>query len=101
MITQSRKKKKGLGLSLNWQTNHPLLQYWEKGEENVGKSIEDKSSQKEYIVQRVDMLLNVLDTIDAETAGVEEIDRIIGMLDDLEFKCKQFRNQWEKEEKQS
>ncbi|MDN4075223.1 MULTISPECIES: SE1561 family protein [Fictibacillus] len=61
----------------------------------MGKSIEDRSSQKEYIVQRVDMLLQVLDSIDAETAGVEEIDRIIGMLDDLELKCKQFRNNWE------
>ncbi|MCQ6267434.1 SE1561 family protein [Fictibacillus sp. WQ 8-8] len=64
----------------------------------MGKSIEDRSSQKEYIVQRVDMLLQVLDSIDAETAGVEEIDRIIGMLDDLEFKCKQFRNHWEEKE---
>ncbi|MDM5197536.1 SE1561 family protein [Fictibacillus enclensis] len=63
----------------------------------MGKSVEDKSSQKEYIMNRVDMLLQVLDSIDAETAGVEEIDRIIGMLDDLEFKCKQFRNNWEKE----
>jgi len=63
----------------------------------VGKSVEDKSSQKEYIMNRIDMLLQVLDSIDAETAGVEEIDRIIGMLDDLEFKCKQFRNNWEKE----
>ncbi|KSU80885.1 MULTISPECIES: SE1561 family protein [Fictibacillus] len=63
----------------------------------MGKSVEDKSSQKEYIMNRIDMLLQVLDSIDAETAGVEEIDRIIGMLDDLEFKCKQFRNNWEKE----
>ncbi|MDN4526917.1 SE1561 family protein [Fictibacillus fluitans] len=63
----------------------------------MGKSVEDKSSQKDYIINRVDMLLQVLDSIDAETAGVEEIDRIIGMLDDLELKCKQFRNNWEKE----
>ncbi|EIT84685.1 hypothetical protein A374_13375 [Fictibacillus macauensis ZFHKF-1] len=65
----------------------------------MGKGTQDKSSQKEYIVNRVDMLLQVLDTIDAETAGVEEIDRIIGMLDDLELKCKQFRYDWEKSEK--
>ncbi|MDM5336701.1 SE1561 family protein [Fictibacillus enclensis] len=63
----------------------------------MGKSVEDKLSQKEYIMNRIDMLLQVLDSIDAETAGVEEIDRIIGMLDDLEFKCKQFRNNWKKE----
>ncbi len=65
-----------------------------KGENSLGKSIEDKVMQKEYIKNRVDMLLKVLDSIDAETAGVEEIDRIIGMLDELETKCKQFRINW-------
>ncbi|MFC7373609.1 SE1561 family protein [Fictibacillus iocasae] len=61
----------------------------------MGNSINDKNTQKEYIKNRMDLLLQTLDTIDAETAGVEEIDRIIGMLDDLEQKCKQFRYDWE------
>ncbi|WP_261134537.1 SE1561 family protein [Bacillus sp. Marseille-Q3570] len=60
----------------------------------MGNAINDKSSQMEYIQNKMDMLLKVLDTIDPETAGVEEIDRIIAMLDELEEKCKQFRHNW-------
>ncbi|WP_349409476.1 SE1561 family protein [Pseudalkalibacillus sp. SCS-8] len=61
----------------------------------MGNDINDKSTQMNYIQNRIDMLLKVLDTIDPETAGVEEIDRIIEMLDELEEKCKQFRYNWE------
>ena len=50
----------------------------------MGNSIQDKSSQKEYIKNRIDLLVDVLDSIDAETAGIDEIDKIISMLDDLE-----------------
>ncbi|WP_221568549.1 SE1561 family protein [Alkalihalobacillus sp. TS-13] len=60
----------------------------------MGNAIHDKSSQMDYIQNKMDMLLKVLDTIDPETAGVEEIDRIIAMLDELEVKCKQFRHNW-------
>jgi hypothetical protein len=60
----------------------------------MGKAINEKSTQMSYIHNRIDMLLKVLDTIDPETAGVEEIDRIIAMLDELEDKCKQFRYDW-------
>jgi prefoldin subunit 5 len=61
----------------------------------MGNSIQDKSSQKEYIKNRIDLLVEVLDSIDAETAGIDEIDKIISMLDDLELKCKQFRHDWD------
>ncbi|MCF6412083.1 SE1561 family protein [Pseudalkalibacillus salsuginis] len=61
----------------------------------MGNAVNDKSSQMDYIQNRIDMLLKVLDTIDPETAGIEEIDQIIAMLDELEQKCKQFRYNWE------
>ncbi|WP_257350848.1 SE1561 family protein [Pseudalkalibacillus decolorationis] len=61
----------------------------------MGNAINDKETQMHYIQNRMDMLLKVLDAIDPKTAGVEEIDRIIGMLDELELKCKQFRHDWE------
>jgi hypothetical protein len=60
----------------------------------MGKAVTDKDSQMQYIRARMDMLLTVLDSIDPETAGVEEIDRIIFMLDEIELKCKQFRLDW-------
>ncbi len=61
----------------------------------MGNAVNDKSLQMDYIQKRIDMLLKVLDTIDPETAGIEEIDQIIAMLDELEQKCKQFRYNWE------
>ncbi|WLD93962.1 SE1561 family protein [Alkalihalobacillus sp. AL-G] len=61
----------------------------------MGNAINDKSTQMHYIHNRMDMLLKVFDTMDPETAGIEEIDRIIAMLDELEEKCKQFRHDWE------
>jgi hypothetical protein len=73
----------------------PIVTVDRKGEVFVGNSIDDKTTQKQYIKNRMDLLLQTLDTIDAETAVVEEIDRIISMLDDLEQKCKQFRYNWE------
>ncbi|MBU8908892.1 SE1561 family protein [Desertibacillus haloalkaliphilus] len=60
----------------------------------MGGAIHDKKSQMDYLNKRITMLVEVLDSIDPEEAGIEEIDRIIQMLDDLEFKCKQFRNEW-------
>jgi hypothetical protein len=60
----------------------------------VGGAIHDKKEQMDYLHRRLDLLMNVLDSIDPEEAGVEEIDRLLTMLDDIELKCKQFRNDW-------
>ncbi|MBU9722892.1 MULTISPECIES: SE1561 family protein [Bacillaceae] len=49
---------------------------------------EDKMS---LLHQRMDHLMTVLDSIDPEKAGVDEIDRIIAMLDEIETKCRQLR----------
>ncbi|WP_078551559.1 SE1561 family protein [Bacillus alkalicellulosilyticus] len=63
----------------------------------MGGAIHGKKEQMDYLNNRITMVLNVLDAIDPEEAGVDEIDRIIDMLDELEFKCKQFRNSWSEE----
>lgn len=36
------------------------------------------------------MFSDVLDTIDPEDVDLEDIDRLINMIDDLEMKCKEF-----------
>ncbi len=61
----------------------------------MGGAINDKTEQKKYINARIHMMMDVLEAINPEEAGVEEIDRIISMLDDLEVKCQQFRRDWE------
>ncbi|KGA96772.1 hypothetical protein AJ85_18140 [Alkalihalobacillus alcalophilus ATCC 27647 = CGMCC 1.3604] len=60
----------------------------------MGGAIYDKKEQMNYLQARFEMVMNMLDAIDPEEAGVEEIDRLITMLDEIENKCKQFRHDW-------
>lgn len=43
-----------------------------------------------YLKERLEMFLEVLDAIDPETTELEDIDRLIQMMDDLEDKMEQF-----------
>lgn len=45
-----------------------------------------------FLKQRLTMFLEVLDNIDPEAADLEDVDRLIEMLDELETKCEQFKN---------
>ncbi|QPC45765.1 SE1561 family protein [Mangrovibacillus cuniculi] len=56
----------------------------------MGKAIHDSDSQVDYLKNRLNMFLTVLDSIEPETAELEDIDRLIEMIDDIEVKCQQF-----------
>lgn len=56
----------------------------------MGSPTLDKNSQVDFLKQRLNMFLDVLDAIDPEDADLEDIDRLISMLDDMESKCKEF-----------
>ncbi|MFZ7945787.1 MULTISPECIES: SE1561 family protein [Bacillaceae] len=58
----------------------------------MGSSIQDKNSQVDFLKQRLNMFIDVLDAIDPEDADLEDIDRLISMLDDMESKCREFNN---------
>jgi hypothetical protein len=60
----------------------------------MGKEVTKKDTHMEAIRSEIDTVLQALDTIDPETAGVAEIDRIISMLDELENKCREVRENW-------
>jgi hypothetical protein len=62
-----------------------------KGEIPLGKAVNDKNSQVVYLKQRLNLFVDVLDSIDPEQADVEDIDRLISMIDDIETKCEQFK----------
>ncbi|TFD99626.1 SE1561 family protein [Jeotgalibacillus salarius] len=57
----------------------------------MGNAIHDNDSQVLYLKQRLSMFLEVLESVDAESTDLEDIDRMIGMLDDLELKVQQFK----------
>ncbi|WP_010308436.1 SE1561 family protein [Kurthia senegalensis] len=56
------------------------------------KPITDKDQQVTYLKNRLQIFVEVLDTIDPETTELEDIDRLISMVDDLEEKMDQFKN---------
>ncbi|ANU23972.1 MULTISPECIES: SE1561 family protein [Planococcus] len=58
----------------------------------MGKSITNKEQQVSYMKQRLSMFLEVLDTIEPENTELEDIDRLIAMVDDLDDKMKQFQS---------
>ncbi|MEH6944315.1 SE1561 family protein [Bacillus sp. JJ722] len=57
----------------------------------MGKPISNKDDQMNFLKQRLTMFLEVLDNIDPEEADLEDVDRLIEMLDELEVKCEQFK----------
>jgi hypothetical protein len=57
----------------------------------LGKAINDKDSQVSYLKQRLNLFVDVLDSIDPEQADIDDIDRLIAMIDDIEVKCEQFK----------
>lgn len=58
----------------------------------MSKPITDKEQQVVYLKERLEIFLEVLDAIDPEHAELEDIDRLIQMMDDLEEKMDQFNN---------
>ena len=56
----------------------------------MSKPITDKKQQVNYLRERLEIFLEVLDAIDPETTELEDIDRLIQMMDDLEDKMEQF-----------
>jgi protein-tyrosine phosphatase len=58
----------------------------------LGSPIQDKNSQVTFLKQRLNMFLDVLDAIEPEDTEIEDIDRLIEMIDELESKCREFNN---------
>lgn len=56
------------------------------------KPISDKDQQVQYLKGRLQMFVEVLDSIEPETTELEDIDRLISMVDDLEEKVNQFKS---------
>ena len=58
----------------------------------MSNPITNKEQQVNYLKERLEIFLEVLDAIDPETTDLEDIDRLIKMMDDLEEKMDQFQN---------
>lgn len=63
-----------------------------KGANDLGNSIQNKDNQVVFLKQRLNMFMDVLDAIEPENTELEDIDRLIEMIDDLESKVREFKN---------
>ncbi|MBE2913793.1 SE1561 family protein [Anoxybacillus flavithermus] len=62
----------------------------------MGNAVSDQNPQLSYLKTRLNMFLEVLEALDPETAELEDIDRLIQMIDDLEMKYERFKKDWGK-----
>ncbi|MEH7251676.1 SE1561 family protein [Neobacillus niacini] len=58
----------------------------------MGSPTHDKNLQVDFLKQRLNMFLDVLDAIDPENTDLDDIDNLIKMIDELESKCKEFNH---------
>ncbi|MBD8028625.1 hypothetical protein H9636_18495 [Ureibacillus sp. Re31] len=58
----------------------------------MSNPITDKNKQVNYLKERLQIFVEVLDAIDPETADIEDIDRLIQIIDDVEEKMDQFHH---------
>lgn len=58
----------------------------------MGSLINDKNKQVIFLKQRLNMFLEMLDAIEPEDADLDDVDRLISIIDELESKCREFNN---------
>jgi hypothetical protein len=58
----------------------------------LGSPINEKNAQVTFLKQRLNMFLDVLDAIDPEETDLDDVDRLIAIIDELESKCREFQN---------
>lgn len=61
----------------------------------MGSPILDKNMQVNFLKQRLNMFLETLDSINPENTDLEDIDRLIAMVDELEEKVQEFKHREE------
>lgn len=64
----------------------------------MGSPVNDKNAQITFLKQRLNMFLDVLDAIDPEDTDLDDVDRLIAIIDELESKCREFQNREYEEE---
>jgi hypothetical protein len=61
----------------------------------LGTKVHDKEKQVDFLKHRLNMFIDVLDAIDPEDTDLEDIDRLIAYIDEIESKCREFNNREE------
>ncbi|MDA1477220.1 SE1561 family protein [Bacillus changyiensis] len=57
-------------------------------------TLNDKQQQVNDLKNRLDMFMSIIDSLDPEVTDVEDIDKLIRMLDELEAKYERYKKDW-------
>ncbi|WP_070121060.1 SE1561 family protein [Bacillus marinisedimentorum] len=57
----------------------------------MGKAVKDNESQLNYLKNRLELFMDVIDSLDPESTDVEDIDRLLEMLDNIQTKVDRFQ----------
>lgn len=58
----------------------------------MGSPIKDNNSQVTFLKHRLNSFMDLLDAIDPEEADLEDIDRMIAIVEEMDAKCREFKN---------
>lgn len=58
----------------------------------MGTKINEKNKQVEFLKQRLNMFLDLLDAIDPEATDLDDVDRLISIIDELDSKVREFNH---------
>jgi len=63
-----------------------------KGENGLGSPINDSGTQVVFLKHRLNAFMELLEAIDPEEADLEDIDRMIAIVEEMDAKCREFKN---------
>lgn len=58
----------------------------------LGTPIKEKEEQVVFLKKRLEMFLDLLDAIEPESTELEDVDRLLTIIDELENKCREFNH---------
>jgi len=61
----------------------------------MGNATNDRSSQVTYLQNRIQMLQQVIESMDGEAADTSDLDRLLSMIEDLRLKVERYKKDWE------
>ena len=61
----------------------------------MGSPIKDSSTQVVFLKHRLNAFLDLLEAINPEEANLEDIDRMIEIVEEMDAKCREFKNREE------
>lgn len=63
----------------------------------MGKAAQNPSDQFHYIKNRIQMLNQVVSTMDPESVEMDDFNRVLEMIQQLQLKMERFKKDWEQD----